>query len=136
MKKLKFLVGAVALFAVVAVNVWNAATTLRGSELSVTDVEAMANPEGRGGTNTGMFWEYQSIAQIRDEWHQNGWVLEHITYYDATFICKESYAWEDANCKAGEEGHGLHVVGYRHESNNMLENRYTYDPESKRIFVH
>ena len=46
MKKLKFLVGAVALFALAVVNVWNAATTLRGSDLSLADVEAMATPEG------------------------------------------------------------------------------------------
>ena len=51
MKKFKLLVGAVALFAVVVVNVWNAATSLRGSELSVADVEAMANPEGIDGTD-------------------------------------------------------------------------------------
>ena len=47
MKRLKLLVGAVALFAIVVANVWNAATTLTGSELRVANVEAMANPEGQ-----------------------------------------------------------------------------------------
>lgn len=42
MKKLKFLVGAVALFAIVVVNVWNAATVVKASGLDVADVEAMA----------------------------------------------------------------------------------------------
>ena len=41
MKKLKFLVGAVALFALVVANVWNAATTLGASELDITNVESM-----------------------------------------------------------------------------------------------
>lgn len=136
MKRFKFLVGAVALFAVVAANVWNAAITLQETELSLVDVEALAGAEGGVVSNTGMFWEFQSITEIRDEWHNYGSISEHVTYYDATFICKKSYDWNDANCKAGDEGHGLHVVGYRHESNNLLENRYTYDPEAKRIFVH
>ena len=42
MKKFKFLVVAVALFAVVAVNVWNAATSLKSSALNIEDVEAIA----------------------------------------------------------------------------------------------
>ncbi len=46
MKKLKILVGAVALFALVVVNVWNATTVFRGTDLDIADVEAMANPEG------------------------------------------------------------------------------------------
>ena len=45
MKKLKFLVGAVALFAVVAVNVWNAATTMQTNELDVEDVEFISEAE-------------------------------------------------------------------------------------------
>ncbi len=55
MKKLKFLVGAVVLFALAVVNVWNAATTLRGSELSIADVEALAGPES-GGDGTLLEW--------------------------------------------------------------------------------
>ena len=49
MKKFKLIVGAVALFALVVANVWNAATTLRSSDLNIADVEAMANPEGMEG---------------------------------------------------------------------------------------
>ena len=45
MKKFKFLVGAVALFALVVANVWNAATTLQETELSLADVEALAQME-------------------------------------------------------------------------------------------
>ena len=52
MKNFKIYVGAVALFALVAVNVWNAATTLKGSELRVDDVEAMANTESLEGMIT------------------------------------------------------------------------------------
>ena len=61
MKKLKFLVGAVALFALVAVNVWNAATTLRGSDLDVEDVEAMAvDPE--------YLYEYSVVGKYSNIW--------------------------------------------------------------------
>ena len=42
MKKFKFLVGAVALFALVVANVWNAATTFSGSDLEITNVESIA----------------------------------------------------------------------------------------------
>lgn len=45
MKKFKFLVGAVALFAIVVVNVWNAATVAKRAELNAADIEAIANPE-------------------------------------------------------------------------------------------
>ena len=67
MKKFKFLVGAVALFALVVANVWNAATTLRGSELSVADVEAMANPEGIG-SDSPSFKPRWFTCDIRHEW--------------------------------------------------------------------
>ena len=65
MKKFKFLVGAVALFAIVVVNVWNAMTTFSGSYLNITDVEAMANPEGRGGSGTGGEWVPGKVEDSR-----------------------------------------------------------------------
>ena len=42
MKKFKLIVGAMALFALVVANVWNAATTFQETELKVTDVENIA----------------------------------------------------------------------------------------------
>lgn len=65
MKKLKFLVGAVALFALVAVNVWNAATVVGASELGIADVEATAQMEeedylvwnGIGWVEYGLYWK-------------------------------------------------------------------------------
>ncbi len=69
MKKFKLLVGAVALFALVAVNVWNAATTLKASALSIEDVEAMAQIEEGG--------YYNDPDTYRGAW------IEQYAYYDS-----------------------------------------------------
>ena len=92
MKKLKFLVGAVALFAVVAVNVWNAATVFQGTELGIADVEAMANPEGLGGSGSSKGgewmtadidgWKYFSMSGSEvDYWYTISGNSYIITYY-------------------------------------------------------
>lgn len=60
MKKLKYIFGAVALFALVVANVWNAATVVNASGLDVADVEAMAQePESftyEGNGMTTVLW--------------------------------------------------------------------------------
>ena len=72
MKKFKLFVGAMALFAIVAVNVWNATTSLRGSELSVADVEAIANPEGIDGTDAKRtHWVRDDVPVTRYNWQTN-----------------------------------------------------------------
>ena len=48
MKKFKILVGAVALFALVAANVWNAATVFGSTELDIPNIERMAEGESQG----------------------------------------------------------------------------------------
>ncbi len=107
MKKLKFLVGAVALFAVVAVNVWNAATTLRGSELSIADVEstvAEAEPGGQALTNKvwvylGCDWGGQKSYSTPD----GGKVLS--TVYINRYRCQIKQNGT-AKCTVGEVGEG------------------------------
>ena len=102
MKKLKFLVGAVALFALVAVNVWNAATTLRGSDLSLADVEAMADPPE---------WGYLDVLYQTLEWAFTGtnktkwYEFEQLTWftpwqYEVTHleVCDYSDDGSDAGC--------------------------------------
>ncbi len=63
MKKIKFLVGAVTLFALVVVNVWNAATVKKATALDVEDVEAMAQEsEGQSGLSKNVNrWAWQSL---------------------------------------------------------------------------
>ena len=57
MKKLKFLVGAVALFALVVVNVWNATTVLKKSTLDVSEVEVFsADAEDMAIIEFGTYW--------------------------------------------------------------------------------
>lgn len=52
MKKFKLIIGAVALFALVVANVWNAATVKTASALNMEDVEAIAQ-EPEPGTSFG-----------------------------------------------------------------------------------
>lgn len=73
MKRLKYIIGAIALLALVVVNVWNAATTLRGSELGIADVEAMAQIEEEefcpfGWANGGpTMWVEVKSSYVREE---------------------------------------------------------------------
>jgi hypothetical protein len=101
MKRLKFLVGAVALFAVVAVNVWDATTTLTGSELRVADVEAMANPEGNPPLIPNVtFWRVWGYE--RDD--RSGWQKKECErgeyYYDERCIEGDTYfiSWGPGGC--------------------------------------
>jgi len=94
MKKLKFLVGAVALFAVVAVNVWNAATTFSGSDLNITDVEAMANPEGRGGSGIGGEWVAGDVEDARYFTMSGSQVGYSYTYSGNSYIKTCYQPWE------------------------------------------
>ncbi len=110
MKKLKILVGAVALFAVVVVNVWNAATTLRGSDLSLADVEAMANPEGMVGTgfSKGGEWITAGIDGLK-YFSMSGYQVDYeytcsgnsyiVTYYQNWDCAPRSALFQ---CNAGE----------------------------------
>ena len=82
MKKFKLIVGAVALFALVVANVWNAATTLTGSDLNIADVEAMANPEGMD--DVGGYPKEHGTKTKRDCVLQ----VEYIEYVCGT-VCKK-----------------------------------------------
>jgi hypothetical protein len=96
MKKFKFLVGAVALFAIVVVNVWNAATTLRGSDLSVADVEAMANPEGMGGSGSsiGGEWKQGKMEDQRYFTMSGSRVDFHTAYTCGSYITTFYLNWD------------------------------------------
>ena len=101
MKKFKFLVGAVALFAIVVVNVWNAMTTVRGSDLSLADVEALANPEGmesRGfWTRDGDLFNFRATTTTFT--YEDGSVSEVTTLLsDKLFICVDGVS---DNCQPG-----------------------------------
>lgn len=68
MKKFKLIVGAVALLALVVANVWNAATTLKVSGLTIEEVEALAQMEEGGYYN--------------DPDNYDGAWIEYAAYYD------------------------------------------------------
>ena len=103
MKKLKYIVGAVALFAVASANVWNAATTLRGSELSIADVEAMADPPEWTiwhGFYTDL--EYWFTGKNKMKWYE---FASFTTSYGGRYevnhgeVCDYSDDGTDADCK-------------------------------------
>ncbi len=108
MKRLKLIGCLVALFAVVCVNVWNAATSFRGSELSVADVEAMANSEGQDGTGrTDRVWLCVGgdgmIGPERHDEYDGSWSLR--TVYFLRYQCQlRQYGYD--RCNVGEMGSG------------------------------
>ncbi len=129
MKKLKFLVGAVVLFAIVVVNVWNAATTLRGSELSVADVEAIANPEdvvilGYTG-NTGRVWEDRGTRILYSECHYEGNVRVMTTCFESKVECVAN-TYGAAHCNPGDIG----ISQSRHTQRSVNTGPGMWDCES------
>ena len=121
MKKLKFLVGAVALFALVVVNVWNAATTLNGHELVVADVEAMANPEGQGGSGSstiGGIWE-PGAQEDKRYFSMSGTQLDPSCAYSGdSYIVTYYQVWE---CASRSD-----IFDCRPPQTIRYETRYTY----------
>ena len=97
MKRLKLIGCLVALFAVVCMNMWNAATSFQGSELNIEDVENVAEAEHG--------WLYRLFHR------ENGtaWVLADCEYEDGEInyeqykCCKVGY---DVTCALG----GIRVV--------------------------
>ena len=107
MKKLKILVGAVALFAFVVVNVWNAGTSLKSSELALANVEAMANPEGLDDVQgrKDEFERYQCPVTKTVTFNAYGrYQLPDGSYIEGRANSTEtrSYTYTARNCQRGE----------------------------------
>lgn len=63
MKNFKIYIGAVALFALVAVNVWNATTIFSASELTIDEIEACGGDNGdRPRLNWPWLWFSQGLT--------------------------------------------------------------------------
>ena len=109
MKKLKFLVGAVALFAVVAVNVWNATTVTNASALNIGDVENVADgfewSDIFGGSGYNLnFWSYQysdNYQYVTTTFrYEDNSVRESVTQLsDAHYLCVPDGS---DNCTVGQ----------------------------------
>ena len=134
MKDFKIYVGAVALFALVVVNVWNAATTLQETELSVADVEAMANPEGQGGSGAipGKMWvstATKTLPGVECNSHADG-SREEIKHTVYEWYCdlRESGS---SNCKwRSSEETVWPTITYKDNTGHYLRTQYIcYDPD-------
>ncbi|MBO7568704.1 MAG: hypothetical protein J6T60_16580 [Bacteroidales bacterium] len=137
MKRLKFLVGAVALFALVVANVWNAATTFSGSELGIADVEAtVAEAEPGGGMLTGTRWQYNGgeSAPFEETVSVVGYRKYVTKYYCRRYKCIPA-TYGSANCKVPQEADGLSVWSYLWENGNLITTSvYMYDPDCERMW--
>ena len=81
MKKFKFLVGAVALFALVVANVWNAATTLNTSELDISNVESIAAEGDVSGID-----DIDKKKDAKEEWVRNTYPVKYWEFADGTVV--------------------------------------------------
>jgi hypothetical protein len=106
MKKFKLLVGAMALFALAVVNVWNAATSLNVSELDIYNVESIV---AEGDVNSGTSPELKCNVTFWRIWgderaDRSGWKKKECEsgcyYYDERCTPGDRYAiyWGAGGC--------------------------------------
>ena len=113
MKKLKYLVGAVALLALVAVNVWNAATVMKMSALNVANVENVAEGfewgifdanRNEAGVGTPLHCEVDKwvLLDANAEFHYPGGVFKGDANCDANTIKHIHYEYVGNKCGKGK----------------------------------
>ncbi|MBR2199825.1 MAG: hypothetical protein IKP73_00065 [Bacteroidales bacterium] len=135
MKKFKLIVGAVALFALVVANVWNAATVAKATALNIEDLEALAQYEP-SGEKTGMAYVYAGMAhdpfrvETSGAWqYRQSEAKYFITYYDC-----EPRTWGTAHCRPGTREEGLSIWNYLWENRQAVQSSTIhYYPDGERI---
>ncbi len=121
MKKLKILVGAVALFALVVVNVWNAATVKSTSELDISNVESIAaegDVYGGSGSYSGAIITKWIIGNLEDSrfFSMSGTELSHPPSSQESYIWTYYQCWDCAKRTEGTDDHCTAGVTRRYPS--------------------